>query len=301
VTPKRFGGALNLNVHFHCVVPDGVFVREGSALRFAAVRPPTDEEVETVLLRIARRLDRLLRPHRPGPDTELSSLDIGYAESLQASLPVGLAEPPRRKRHSALIDGFSLHAGVHLHANDREGLEKLCGYGARPPFALERLSVLPDGRVCYRLKRPIADGRTELLLAPTEFLRKLASLILPPRHHLVRFHGVFAPNAAWRKEVVPSLEQAVPSASGAPAAAASSIAMPPAVAKTPTRIPWAELLERVFRIDVLRCERCGGRMTLIAFLTERASVKKVLEHLGLPTTGPPIAKARNPVEFDFAS
>jgi len=68
--------------------------------------------------------------------------------------------------------------------------------------------VLPDGQICYRLKRPIADGRTELLLAPTEFLPKLASLIPPPRHHLVRFQGVFAPNAAWRKEVVPSLEQA---------------------------------------------------------------------------------------------
>ena len=35
--------------------------------------------------------------------------------------------------------------GVHLHANDREGLEKLCGYGARLPFALERLSMLPTG------------------------------------------------------------------------------------------------------------------------------------------------------------
>ena len=44
-----------------------------------------------------------------------------------------------------------------------------------------------------------------------------------------------------------------------------------------------------------------GRMTVLAFLTERASVKKVLEHLGLPTTGPPVAKARSPVEFDFAS
>ncbi len=83
--------------------------------------------------------------------------------------------------------------------------------------------------------------------------------------------------------------------------AASSIALPPAVAKAPTRIPWAELLERVFRFDVLRCERCGGRMTVLAFLTDRGSVKKVLEHLGLPTTGPPIAKARRPVEFDFAS
>ncbi len=205
---QRFGGALNLNVHFHCIVPDGVFVREGGTLRFATLRPPTDEEVQAVLLRIARRLDRLLRPHRPGTDAELSSLDIGYAESVQASLPGGLTEPPRLMRQSALVDGFSLHAGVHLHANDREGLEKLCGYGARPPFALERLSVLPDGQICYRLKRPIADGRTELLLAPTEFLPKLASLIPPPRHHLVRFQGVFAPNAAWRKEVVPSLEQA---------------------------------------------------------------------------------------------
>jgi len=79
------------------------------------------------------------------------------------------------------------------------------------------------------------------------------------------------------------------------------MAGPSAVAKGPTRIPRAELLERVFRFDVLHCERCGGRMTVLAFLTERASVKKVLEHLGLPTTGPPIAKARRPVELDSAS
>jgi hypothetical protein len=38
-----------------------------------------------------------------------------------------------------------------------------------------------------------------------------------------------------------------------------------------------------------------------AAVAERASVKKVLEHLGLPTTGPPMAKARSRVEFDFAS
>jgi hypothetical protein len=163
------------------------------------------------------------------------------------------------------------------------------------------VAVLPDGRVCYRLKRPIADGRTELLLAPTDFLRKLALLIPPPCHHLVRFHGVFAPNAAWRKEVVPFLEQAEPPASCVPAVTAPCAPALPAIAKAPTRIPWAELLERVFRIDVLRCERCGGRMTVLAFLIERASVKKVLEHLGLPTTGPPIAKARSAVEFDFAS
>lgn len=30
--------------------------------------------------------------------------------------------PVRMKRQTACLDGFSLHAGVHLHANDCEGL-----------------------------------------------------------------------------------------------------------------------------------------------------------------------------------
>jgi hypothetical protein len=48
----------------------------------------------------------------------------------------------------------------------------------------------------------------------------------------------------------------------------------------------------VFKVDVLKCENGGGRMTVLAFLTERAVVKKILEHLGLPATGPPKAPAR---------
>jgi hypothetical protein len=31
---QRFGSALNLNVHFHCVVPDDVWTREAGAVRF---------------------------------------------------------------------------------------------------------------------------------------------------------------------------------------------------------------------------------------------------------------------------
>ena len=57
-----------------------------------------------------------------------------------------------------------------------------------------------------------------------------------------------------------------------------------------SRIPWAELLLRVFREDVLGCP-CGGRRVVVAFISERV-VTEILEHLGLPTTGPPIAAAR---------
>jgi len=40
-------------------------------------------------------------------------------------------------------------------------------------------------------------------------------------------------------------------------------------------------------------------MTVLAFLTERAVVKKILEHLGLPATGPPKAPARGAAQLEL--
>jgi len=59
-----------------------------------------------------------------------------------------------------------------------------------------------------------------------------------------------------------------------------------------TRLPWAELLRRVFALDVLVCARCGGPLTVVAYITEAAVVAKILAHLGLPTTPPPLSPAR---------
>jgi hypothetical protein len=67
----------------------------------------------------------------------------------------------------------------------------------------------------------------------------------------------------------------------------------------PSRIPWAELLLRVFREDVLLCP-CGGRRVVLAFVTEKKIVKEILEHLGLPSTGPPVAPARIAAACEYA-
>jgi hypothetical protein len=56
---------------------------------------------------------------------------------------------------------------------------------------------------------------------------------------------------------------------------------PPATAppaRVPSRVPSAELLSRVFKVDVLKRENCGGLMTVLAFLTERAKVFQDLLH-----------------------
>jgi len=62
---------------------------------------------------------------------------------------------------------------------------------------------MEDGRIAYRMKRPLPDGTTHLLFTGLELLRRVASLVPPPRANLTRFHGVFAPGAQLRPFLVP--------------------------------------------------------------------------------------------------
>ena len=54
-------------------------------------------------------------------------------------------------------------------------------------------------------------------------------------------------------------------------------------------MPWADLLARVYKSDVLKCGRCGGRITMLAFTPRATWCSGSVGHLGLPSTGPPLA------------
>ncbi len=83
-------------------------------------------------------------------------------------------------------------------ARDRNALERLARYCARPPFSSGRLGRLDEQNLVYNLPRPTPDGRSALVMDPLQLLTRLAALIPPPRTHLVRYFGVLAPNAARR-------------------------------------------------------------------------------------------------------
>ena len=122
----------------------------------------------------------------------------------EAPLSDGHAAPPapsRAKQRGGHTRGFDLHAGVVASASDRDGRERLLRYCARPPLSLERLSVLSDGRIAYAIRKPWGN-ETHRVMSPLQFLARLAALIPPPRHPLIRFYGVFAPNSSWREKVV---------------------------------------------------------------------------------------------------
>ena len=100
-----------------------------------------------------------------------------------------------RKALCADAHGFSLHAAVRLASYQRRELELVCRYITRPAFANERLIRNAMGQVVLKLKSPYRDGTTHIVMHPQEFMQRLAALVPRPRLHLIRYHGVLAPNA----------------------------------------------------------------------------------------------------------
>jgi hypothetical protein len=148
-----------------------------------------------------------------------------------------------------------------------------------------------------RLKRPWRDGTTSFLYTPHELLERLVAIVSRPRAHLTRYFGVFAPAFAARAGIVPSAEPTAPRRRRPVGDAA-----PPKAPKVPNRLPWASLIWRVFLKDVLECARCKGRMEIVASLTSKAAITRVLGHLGLSADAPGFHPARPPpqTELPFA-
>jgi hypothetical protein len=215
---QRFGSSLNLNVHLHVVVVDGVFSRDGDVLAFTAASPPTRAEMMTILRKVRTRVDKLAT--RPTGDLQLPlaacvrvALSPGEVRAVSVDLQDDEphASPPEPHDGSAVeIANYNLEASVRIAADDDFGREHLLRYCARPPLSLVRLIALPHGNLGYRIKK-LRNHRNKLrIMTPLELLARLAALIPPPRHPLVRFHGAFAPRSSWRKLVVPKSPNAEP-------------------------------------------------------------------------------------------
>lgn len=221
---QRFGSALNLNVHFHCVVADGIWVRQEGSVQLLPLPGLTDEDVTRVLRCLERRIRALLKPKLDALEEDArppDSLAASQAESVSALR----GKPPDRsetKHLAAYHKGFSLHAGVHLHATDRQ-----------------EIVPAPSQSPCPR---------------PTQCSSDAPGTTRPP----------------------PTTQPSRP---------------------LDSRIPWKELLLRVFRENILACP-CGGRREVIAFIHETPVIDRILRHLGLATTGPPTAPARLPARAE---
>jgi Putative transposase/Transposase zinc-binding domain len=310
---QRFGSAINVNLHFHCVFLEGVYLdrtEAGLTPRFVTGEPPTDADIAAVITKISHRVIRKLRQLgylEAGLDAAVAT---GYdplrddapelARTMAASVQQRLAfgertgqqvrrissgfgaegEAPRRTGpRCASVKGFSLHANTQVPAHRRDQLERLIRYTARGAVSLERLAQDANGDLVYTFTHPWSDGTTGIRLSPVELLEKLAALVPLPRVHLVRYGGCLAPHSHLRGAIIPTTRQ-------------QGLEEQEDRTASP-RWSWAWLLKRVFALDMARCPWCQwGTLRIIAAITHGEVIRKILQHLKLSADPPPIAPAR---------
>ncbi len=162
-------------------------------------------------------------------------------------------------------------------------MRRLLRYGGRAALAARRVSLNEEGMVVYKLRKPTSTGRTQLVMTPQQFIRRLAALTPPPWLNLTRFHGVFASNHRQRQGVAQLVsEQSDPNDDPfacAPLRKRSADSDDPASDPPPKhlRIAGSELLRRTFD-DPLLCPRCQGPMRLIAVIKDPDAIDAILAH-----------------------
>ena len=195
---------------------------------FVEVPAPTDEALQVVLHKIITRTMKLLTRRGALVEEQGSTYmadNDGHSDETRVLRPLQaaactyrIAFGPRagrkvltlqgampreagfKQKLCADMQGFSLHAAVRCDAEDRRSLEQLCRYITRPALANERVQVNAAGQVVLKLKTAWRDGTTHLVMSPLEFMQRLAALVPRPRLHLMRFHGVLAPNAKLARD-----------------------------------------------------------------------------------------------------
>jgi len=239
---QSFGNKLNYHPHFHMIVADGVFNSVYEKLQFyeAFIRP--DDIADTQNL-ICKRLLKLFKKR--------NLIEQDVVDSLLA----------------AENNGFSPDAKIRIEEWDRDGLERLIRYCARPSFASE--NVRWNGLlVTYRLPKPGRKGETTMSLGPLDFIGKLADLIPKPGRHRIHYQGAFAPNAPLRRKIIANAGQRPQSM------------VPPSVQQTANKttkvsFTWAKLIARIYEVNPLIC-LCGKEIKIRSIITNPLDIHRIL-------------------------
>ena len=207
--------------------------------------------------------------------------------------------------------GFSAYAASRVDALDLDGLEpcppvgrrsrttsaragaarerRTARYVTRPALAAGAVSIRDDGRVEVATPPDPATGSASVTMDELDFVHAVVTQIPDARRHLVRYYGACSHRrrAAVREKngVAGQLAAAGPAdatvAATEPVAAAPEPPVRPAVpgsADAARRSARARLLKKVFEVDPLRCPTRGGEMKVIAWITDRAVIDRILAH-----------------------
>lgn len=287
----RSSSNLDSNVHIHMIVTEGVFVREQAegGVVFRELPPPTEEEISEIAWDICRRTTVALKRAGMWRDLDDESVNADEfpptpARQMRGVFSTGPTSEGREVTYFARAVGrvhddhagysFDLYARRGIAKGDAQGRLKLARYMLHPPLTDRQISRSADGRVLFTQDRPWQTPTKAVVLDPLDLLTKLALLVPPARSKTVRFHGVYAPNATLRDEVLSYV------------AALQSIPQTGETQGHCRPIPVAEVLRRHTGVDLTRCPHCFGPTRVTVRFPYRSARKRIRSVTGLPGDSP---------------
>ena len=142
---QRFGKALNPHFHFHSCVIDGVFDKKS---KFYPIDTLSIDEIQSVQESVRKRVLRLFRK-KGLLDSDVTS-DMLEWENGGFSLNANVGAHEK-------MSGATFLNGKSIEAEDRDGLERLIRYCARPVFSGERLGMVGD-KLCGRIPKKLVGA-----------------------------------------------------------------------------------------------------------------------------------------------
>jgi hypothetical protein len=178
-----------------------------------------------------------------------------------------ISEDLARRLLSWRHPGFSAHVGDAIPFEDTKAIEDVACYLVRAPLSLKKLVYL-DGQkaVLYRSKMNPFLGRKVEAMDPLEWLARLADHIPDAGKHRTHFYAYYANRVRGQRS---------PEDSAGPT---DETEAPKKRRCTPS---WARLISKVYQADPLVCQKCGGPLKIVAYVTDELSITRILDHLGL--------------------
>jgi hypothetical protein len=275
VAHQTFGDILKWNPHFHAILLEGGFDKEGSFvyLPFSGLAKMTEYFRRTVVRFFAER--KLITGH--------------FARNILSW------------KHS----GFSIDNSVRILG--KSSRENLAQYIARPPISLKKIHY--EGfkdRVLFHTHYNEYFKENIHIFNACDFLAELTQHIPPKGVQLIRRYGLYSSRIKGAWETMPHVAERAPdgwkkSHEQQSVLPAPDGFVPPDDEELPDESPdvrsyrkaWARLLSKVYEIDPMVCPKCGSLMKVIAVIQEPEEIDRILRHL--------VKQGRPPPGFDPTS
>jgi hypothetical protein len=161
--------------------------------------------------------------------------------------------------------GFNVYCGERIYPYQKGSLERLAAYLIRASFSQERMEYMPEeAAVVYHSK----DGKEQKTYDALEWIAAMGTHVPLRGEQMVRYYGEFSNRVRGRRRKAHQIGD-IPTI------------LEPEISSAAARKNWARLIQKVYEANPLVCSHCQGPLTVVSFIEDGETIRKILEHLGL--------------------